>query len=133
MAEHKQCMAEHKQRMAEHEQRMAELNLRKHHIDLKAKEKAFDSELKAKEKELKAEERRMVAQHQHKRKKEQHEVDMLCLRMQFQTGMGGDENLGNLRAAGSPSQFGQFPDSNPFGNLGLDSKCLALVISQMCC
>jgi hypothetical protein len=128
-------MAEREQRLAEHEQKMAELHLRKHQYDLKAKEKAYESELKVKQTEFDAEERRMAAQHQREREKEKHEEDMLRLRLrlEYQTRLGGGESSGGIGLAGASVPFDPFANPDPFGTLGMDSKCLALVLSQTCC
>jgi hypothetical protein len=67
----------HARKMAEHAQCMAELGIKKQWIDIEANRKR-----------LEAKDRRLAAQYQRKRKKEQHDMQMLCLHLQYQGGSG---------------------------------------------
>ena len=122
----------HACKMAEHEQRMAELEIKKQRLALDAKGK-----------HLEAEERRIAAQHQRDREREQHNMQMLHLWLQYQQGVSGSSGisgvsgvdttaqfgmeqcgLGSLGLAADGGQFGtehheQYAGSNTFGNLGI--------------
>jgi hypothetical protein len=62
----------HARKMAEHAQCMAELEIKKQRMDIETKGKL-----------LEAEDRRIAAQHQCEHEKEQHEMQMLRLRLQY--------------------------------------------------
>jgi len=97
----------HTRKMAEHAQRMAELDIKKQCMDLEAKGK-----------HLEAEERLAAARYQCEREKEQHDMEMLRLRLQYQ---GGSGVAGISGQAATAAQFSTepFPDTNAFGNLGM--------------
>jgi hypothetical protein len=99
----------HARKMAEHDQLMAKLDIKKQQLDIEAAGKRHE-----------AEDRRIAAQHKREHEKEQHEMEMLCLHLQFQ---GGSEGSGVAGLVMSTVQFGmdqeQFPTPNVFGNLGM--------------
>jgi hypothetical protein len=62
-------------------------------------------DLEANEKQLQAEDRRLAAQHQREREKEAHDLQMFCLRLQYQ-GSGGTQ-----------FRVPQFQDPEAFGGV----------------
>jgi hypothetical protein len=98
----------HARKMAEHDQLMAKLDIKKQQLDIEAAGKHHE-----------AEDCQIAAQHKCEHEKEQHNMEMLCLRLQFQGASGGSRVAGLVM---STAQFGmdqeQFPTPNAFGNLG---------------
>lgn len=102
----------HECKMADYDHCMVELELKKQHITFKAQEK-----------QLEAEKHQIAAQYQSEHEKEKHDLEMLHLCLQYQGGLGGSG------LAASTAQFGmgppeQFPNSNLFESLGMDSNSL---------
>ena len=125
----------HAHKMAEHKQCMAELEIKKQWLALDVKGK-----------HLEAGECRIAAQHQRDREREQHNMQMLCLRLQYQQGVSESSGIsgisgisgvdttaqfgmeqGGLRSLGLAADGGQFgtehheqyAGSNTFGYLGI--------------
>jgi len=94
--------AKHARRMAEHAQHMAKLELKKQWIDVEASEK-----------QMQAEDHQTTAKHQWECEKEVHDLQMLCLCIQYQ---------GTSTAAGM-GQFGmtQFAGPETFKGVGTDN------------
>jgi hypothetical protein len=94
----------HTYKMAEYAH-MAELKIKKQQMDIKANEKF-----------LKAENRQIATQHQYKCKKEQHDMQMLYLYLQYQRGSS------ITRCAAPAAQFGPgmegFVNQSAFGDMG---------------
>ena len=88
--------------MAEHAQRMAELGIKKQRMDIEANGKR-----------LEAEDRRIAAQHQCEHEKEQHDMQMLHLRLQHQGHSG-------ITGCATPAGSGMEGLVNPsaFGDMG---------------
>ena len=75
-------------------------------------------DIKANGKLLQAEDRCIAAQHQREHEKEQHEMQMLCLRLQYQRGSG---IAGITRPTAPATQFGMegFANQGAFGDMGM--------------